>query len=301
MRDLGIDFGWIDKRNQNSGSRAFIEGKLFTSSSTGLDYDPAQPDAGEMSFVETMEYLAFLYSGGEMANDVFKQLSQDCAIGPLDINGIAKVSRICVQREMPDQIGRFMSNMPFLLNFLNRSAPDVRQAFGQVLIDTAFSPVNSDTNWLEKNEVSTLTVVAHYAESVMIRFDRNQDGILNNEEIEYAVPVFRGLIKKIAKEKFGAGLSDKEAHGAFLYILNYKSVPSSFMDYAYIWKNEWWTPTLALDRLQLAQVFRAIIAKLFELGKVGPAFAPPPTGSLQCNVGIQPGGDCSRTKFAEVK
>src|SRR5690242_19664308 len=72
IRDLGMDLGVIDKRNCNSGSRAFIEGKLFTYASLGLD------SSGMMSSVEAMEYFASLFSGGSTGEDFYEQLLKEC-------------------------------------------------------------------------------------------------------------------------------------------------------------------------------------------------------------------------------
>jgi hypothetical protein len=148
FRDIGIDLALVDKRNTNSGSRAFVEGKLFTSSSTGLNYDPANPDAGELSFVEAMEYFAFLYSGGEMARDIYGALALKCENGPQDINGLAKVSRACVLREMPAMIGRFMPNMPHLQSYMGSLSNVASSDYAGILLETAFSPA-SERAWVE--------------------------------------------------------------------------------------------------------------------------------------------------------
>lgn len=282
FRDIGIDLGWIDKRNTNSGSRAFVEGKLFTSSSTGLKLDSNGAALNDLSFVEAMEYFAFLYSGGQMSDDLYAQLSTDCASGPLDINGLPKVSRSCAENMFPALIDSYMENMPYLQAYLRASSSSNRLAYAQILLDTARNPA-SDNNWVERNELSTVAVVTHYAESVMTRFDRNQDGQLTNDELEAAVPLFNGFIKKIAKDKLNQNLSDSQARAAFFYILKFKSIPASAVDFAYVWKMEWWEPKLSLDRYQLAQVFKAIIARIMEVGKKPlPPPPPPPPSSVPC-------------------
>ncbi|MGZ3724024.1 MAG: hypothetical protein ACXVA9_13870, partial [Bdellovibrionales bacterium] len=268
FRDFGIDIGFVDKRNTNSGSRAFIEGKLFTSSSTGFSFSPTSPDGGELSFIETMEYFAFLFSGGQQAKDIFAQLMIDCPQGPLDINGLPKVSRACAIARMPAMVDQFMGNMPYLQGYVAMSSSAARSAYSRIIVETAYSPTASEPDWVEKNEISTLAVVVHYAESVMTRFDRNQDGKLDNSELEGAVPIFAGFIKKIRKDTTGKDLSDAGARAAFFYILTYKTLPESIIESGIVLKNEFlWEPTLSLDRTQLAEVFKSIIARLFEVGK----------------------------------
>ena len=270
FRELGIDLQLIDKRNINSGSRAFVEGKLFTYSSKGLLFNGNDGAQGSLNFVEAMEYFAFLYSGGELSEQIYYDLAANCKNGPADINGKPKVLRACAENHLPHLLdGRppfnYVFNMPGIPAYIYRSNPQVRYGFARILLETARSPA-SDADWVERNEISTMAVVLHYIESVMTRYDSNQDGILTSSELEQAVPVFAGFIKKIALDTQGIALSDGEAHAAFYFILEYKTIPTGW-NYPQIIKNRIWTPDLALDREQLASVFRAIIGKLFEVGK----------------------------------
>lgn len=268
FRDLGIDLGLIDKRNVNSGNRAFIEGKLFTYSSQGLIYDPdVEGSQGRLTFVEALEYFAFLYSGGELSEELSDLLAQKCEHGPEnDINGRPKVLRACAEYHMPEILSgseaTFFFNMPGLQQYVATLRPVEAHAYGKALLDTAKSPASSE-EWLERAEVSTMAVVAHYAESVMTRYDRNEDGILDEVEIEDAIPVFAGFIKKVAKDTQKRNLWDSEARAAFFYILVNKTVPTGANWLSISWKMVW-TPEVALDRAQLADVFKAIISKLFE-------------------------------------
>ncbi len=266
FRDVGIDLGFVDKRNTNSGSRAFIEGKLFTSSSTGFSYNGKGKES-TLSFIEAMEYFAYLFSGGQQAKDIFSQLMTECQLGPVDINGLVKVSRGCALARMPVMIEQYLGNMPYLQDYLKSSSVSTRSAYSKVIIDTAYSPTASEPEWIEKNEVSTMAVVVSYAESVMNRFDKNRDGKLENSELEGAVKNFSGFIKKIGKDRLNRDFSDAQARAAFFYILTYKTIPETKVDFAYVMKFEVWEPTLSLDRMQLAEVFKAIIGRLFDVGK----------------------------------
>lgn len=273
FRNVGIDLNMVDKRNVNSGSRAFVEGKLFTSSSQGLDYRVEAPDRGELSFVEAMEYFAYLYSGGMMAKDIYANLDQvNCPDdpkdpAPKDINDQRKLSRKCVLANLPAMIAKYMVNMPNLKNFAAHLPPNLMQNYTKIMLDTARQPDYSEEKWVEKNELSTMAVVAHYTESIMTRFDVNLDGKLDSAELSGAVPLFSGFIKKISHD-MKRDLSDREARAALFYILSHRKMPQDVLwDKLVVITFEFFEPTLVLDRMELAQVFQAIIARLFEVGR----------------------------------
>jgi len=281
FRDIGIDLAIVDRNNTNAGSRAFVEAKLFTSSAQGLNYDPRNPDAGELNFVEAIEYFAYLYSGGMMARDVYKDLSKLCPLGPEDDNGSPAVSRACAIGLMPGLFDEYMVNLPFLQDFMKKSTADQRLAFTNTLVLATCSECvdGKGPQWMQMSEISTMTVVTHYVESTMIRFDANQDGLLSNSELEKAVPIFAGFLKKIAKDTLNKELSDSQARAAFFYILKYQSIPSTNWDNFFVYKNEWMEPTLSMSRQQLAEVFKSIIGNLLAMGKNTPP--PAPTAQLK--------------------
>lgn len=247
IRELGIDLNVVDKRNFNTGSRAFEEGKLFTYASLGLDPN------GSMTSVEAMEYFAYLFSGGRTGNDFYNQLLNDCPrTGPFDENHLAMINRQCAERYMPDLIGwkdkngkgpdGYMQNMPYLQAYLGSLSPADRFEYTKTFMDAVRSNASSD-EWVEPNEITNLAVVVHYAESVMTRFDKNGDGFLDSTEIfgsldakskgdsddravkQSARDVFLGFIKDIAKRTFNDCLDDGQATGVFAYILANKKVP----------------------------------------------------------------------------
>lgn len=261
FREIGIDIGFVDKRNVNTGSRAFIEGNLFTYASDGLVLEDDGPRS-RLTFIETMELFAFLYSGGAMASDMYDDLQNKCENGPLDLNDKPKLRRACVLARLPELLDGLLVNMPGLRQFLRISPEEVRQNYARTMLETAFSPLHSHPEWVEANELSTLAVVLHYSEAVMTRYDVNRDGLLTNSEIGAAVEVFRGFIKKFAKEKLNRDLSDRQAAGAFYYILTYKEMPSSWTDI--FWPSYISVGKLSLNRYELSTVFRVIIAKLFD-------------------------------------
>jgi len=279
FRGIGIDLQLVDERNANAGARSFLEGNLFTYSADGLVLEANTPKA-RLRFVETMELFSFLYSGGQMATDFYNRLKLVCRAGPLDVNQRPKLARHCVLERLPALLDDTLTNMPELQQYLRVATVPVRHAYARTLLETAFSPSFSVPEWVEVNELSTLAVVLHYSEAVMTRYDHNRDGRLDNAEIEEAAMVFKGFIKKFAKEEKNQNLSDRQAKAAFYYILTYREMPAGWTDI--FWLSYISYGTLSLNRSDLSTVFRVIIARLVDAGKKADPPPPPPPGKMPC-------------------
>ena len=135
------------------------------------------------------------------------------------------------------------------------------------------------------NELSTLAVVLHYTESVMVRFDQNVDGVLSTEELYQALPVFEGFIKSFIHARVPSApnfVLDALAPGAFMFILQNGRLP----DYHRAWglmrdggsvlgksfsrlmssPDAKASRDVRLDRGGLARAFKAIINQLLDEG-----------------------------------
>ncbi|MGE4132206.1 MAG: hypothetical protein AB7F86_11250 [Bdellovibrionales bacterium] len=286
VRELAIDLGVADSRVTTVGNRAFIEGNLFTFSGDGISQDD---EKSRLTFVETTELLSLLYSGGRMAGKLYEELAKVSSKGPLDLHGTPTLDRTKVKENLARVLREQATNLPGLVDFLSRSKPEIAQDMADKILAAAFSPRNSLQDWVEMNELSIVAVVFHYIEAVMVRYDKNGDGILDNDEIRRAIPVFTGFIQKFAKESMKMDLSDSRAEGVFLYLLAYKTIPttqilnklsvwwlSSDRDYGFdvgckCWLFEWdgfrvpldFNTQITLDRMAMTSVFQVIVEKLF--------------------------------------
>ena len=282
LREAAIDVGLTDKRAFNTGNRIFAEGNLFTFDSDGIQ--AGDGIKSELNFVESMELFAFLYSGGRMSGGIRNRLENFCPRnGPEDVDGHRKFERQCVKQHLAHVMTDETYHLPDLQAYLKGLLISDRQAYADSLLEAAYSPANSEERWVENSEISTVAVVSEYAEAVVNRFDRDGNGILASDELEEAIPHFMGYIKKMADEKLGIhNMSDSRARAVLVFIMYYKYIPesASWGDSWTVWRYEsFGEPALALDRLAMAQVFRAIGQKLMTSGVATPAPEPPPENS----------------------
>lgn len=296
FREIGIDLGFIDRRVSNAGSRTFIEGKLFTYLSDGVN-----PDHPDLTFAQTMEEAAFLYSGGELSRDLYNVLLDDCGPGPNDIYGKPKLDRGCVEINLTNELMRtkvpesmpalrIAETLPSYAKFLSGLDPVQRKTYRDTLLRSAFSKKNliaepNGKDFVEQSEFATMAVVIQYAEAVMTRYNTAipENDFLDDQEVDKALDVFRDLARMtVPKPELGwlknvpwlrSAIQNIPqllfAEDGFKFVLQYGRIPTSTGDYATIWNHsqanaEGLPWDLHVDRQALAEVFATLIQKISE-------------------------------------
>lgn len=265
FREFGVKLKFFDPRNCKTGERSFIEGNLFTYGADGYSENEGS-EKSLLTMSELMEFFAFLYSGGSMGKEVYEELKTKCSIDtvgdergnstPKDVQGNLKLNRSCVSQWLPTVIMGHIDHLPGLKRYLANLSNEERTRFALNQLETAFSP-NSLADWVENSELAMVAVIMQYAEAVMTRYDRDGDGLLSKAEALEALPVFEGYIKKFALKTTGLALYPKTTRNAFLSILAYKKVPGIL---GVIRE----PGSMSLDRLELSEVFKLILRRLFD-------------------------------------
>jgi hypothetical protein len=260
LKPLGVKVGLMDPRSNTAGSRSFIEANLFTYASNGIG-----PNA-TMSFEEGLMFLSYLWSGSTLSKEVYDELRTICGHGPADIRDQEKLDRPCVERELPEALKKAIRTMPGLEKYLNDATPEQAEQFGQDLIASSIGPFSS-TQWVERAEIGVMSMIVHYTESVMTRFNLDGDLVLERDEINSAIPIFSGFIRAMALSQCMDKLDDQRVEDVFRHIVETGEIPESksyWSDFG-LWtefrrrRKTSWEPQL--DRGQMTRVFSSIISK----------------------------------------
>lgn len=298
FKKIGVELRIMDPRNNQAGARAFMEGNIFTYLADGLNQrDASDPMAHLLRFEESSEYLAFAYSGGNLGNFLYDTLRKQCGSDrdPVDALGLPKVRRTCIQENFLPYLTQSIPNMPKMKAFIEGLSEEEWGTFQRQLMDAVKRP-EEDSKWVEHMEITAFAMVLHYVEAVMTKsYNANGDGVLTNEEVWAAYPVYRGLIQKMAQETLCMELNENMTRDVYAYILKYGEIPEpSIFDgstwdrllhdlewgnmFARIRRGEDWDFVTArlnsnkkmilgkwlgwdfqLDRMKLARVFSAIV------------------------------------------
>lgn len=274
LQPIGIDLKFMDPRSSNSGKRSFLEGNLFTYQGDGIqDQGDIRSRDHLMNFEETMELLAFLYSGGNFAERVYSDLLngdapngiQACETSGLGVHGMPRLLRSCVRDQFMTSFIKHAVGMPELANYLSAASKERQLALTDALMDASYNPVNSSEDYVEKSEFSVMVMVAHYSESVMTRYNENADAVLDTDEIWKAYSTFKGFIGKTLR---GRCMEPHEGRvrEVYRYIISKGALPEENIGTLFdFWVgNVWWSESL--DRGRVIEVFASIIKSVVQGG-----------------------------------
>lgn len=262
-----VSQGWVSANNKSFVDGRFREANLFTVHADGDDY---------LGFNEANDLILMIFSGLKLNSDIQVQLRNDCRIMGRSYSSDARVSLRCFINTYRDNMNSTFSSLPYFSRYLRSLPSGVSRRGGAIdpnemqQFDVMIVNLLKSSGWIDDQsgtvKLSDLGLLPHlfqYVETVVVRFDLNQDGILNREEALEAYPMFKEILKKVAKND-----SDKILRGAFAYILVYGHPPETTAEklkFITVWVNQQDSWPINADRFQLAKV----------LGYIADALAKP--------------------------
>jgi hypothetical protein len=263
----------MDPRTPTAGRRSFLEGNLFTYQGNGIQLESSYGDskAHLMVFEETMELLAFLYSGGGMADHIYRDLMGSaghpalCKTAGIDVQGLVRVDRRCAKENFVELLIKYAGTMPELKQYLIDLNREKREELVESLMGAAFSPVYSLPDYIEKSELTVMVMIAHYSEAVMTRYNKNADGLLDTDEVWGAYPTFRGFIEKMLITRC-LDHDEERIKDIYRYIISKGVFPQEglWTGVDFFLGRFWWSASL--DRGRVLQVFSSIISSVIKGG-----------------------------------
>src|SRR5690606_5568386 len=126
VKPLGVDLRYMDPGKTGVGARTFNEANLFTFNGDGVpaaDANPLVVDRQEiMTYTETIELLALLWSAGQVRDRMYYRLVEECTRrhgpGQVDRLGDPKIPRECFYYEFARNQLVDMQNLPLMQNYL---------------------------------------------------------------------------------------------------------------------------------------------------------------------------------------
>jgi hypothetical protein len=105
--------------------------------------------------------------------------------------------------------------------------------------------------------MATISVVIHYIETILTRFDLDLDGRITSNEASEAFPIFKGLIDRVAKAN-GFNLEEKRLREVYAFILSEGRIPTKE---DFLWKMASMGSSLKIDvdRMGLLKIFEIFV------------------------------------------
>ncbi len=265
FRLLWLDLNIMPPDSLDVGKKLFVEGNLFTLSGNGIqEPDDKDPDKHLLTFQEGVELVALLYSSATINKEVYEKYADLCLMGPKDeFNRKMMVETCFIQNFTKFYIPQF-SGVPGVSHFLSSLHPSSTRADKvkewadfessiSKLIRHDWEP----KGWYGYIHLGKATVLLHYLESTLHKFDKDENGYIDEREGLEAYPHFRGLLKMMAEERC-KNLTEDQLKTVYAFIFKYAKIPTGSI--GDVWDEIWTTEAEKIDHLQMLKIFRQILS-----------------------------------------
>jgi hypothetical protein len=272
--------GWLartDGRALVEGEAEFMAANMLIPVTKGFNQDWTQEEY--LTSDEIIEYIAYAFSFGfslkEVNEAVWKVCGEKEKSASADIPEDAYYPILCVKEHLFSVIKETMYNMPDLQQALAEMSEEQQNDFVEALIHISF-----ETKWeyaraayLTKNHLKNIVMAVYFVETTVNRYDLNGDSVLDNEEIWFGYPNFKGYLSRVLIHLL-CWKNDDLAPSVYAYVIEKEELPSGnemrWYDLVFAWGKlrahnllkgqvsmDLWD--LYLDREKLTRVFSAII------------------------------------------
>ncbi len=247
VHDLGVDMQLLEPKDDDLWQTSFSESNMFMLSAVNDDH---------MSYTEIFDYLAYLLGGGVMADRMYNDAHEHC--GHIGVDGFNRPTMdiVCFRGRYRMQYATVHAELPWWVK-TQADTGIAGWADMEENLEKAARTSGYTEDPISTSDITRMTMVQQYIESLYVRFDANRDGLIDYNEAQNALPLFKSLLVKAS-----GFTSDNKINALYMYILKNGKPPTSLGDKIYfqlIWlgsKSKWQKVTA--DRLKLIQVIGAL-------------------------------------------
>ncbi len=226
LRPLALDLKLGDPRSRSSGKMALMEINLFGSHSN---------EPQKLNFAEAVEYFEIAISTGLKSDNIMQNHFKECRnpTPPVDVFGYYRFDALCARNSFAEQHEDVMLfSLPKLIKYL-ASHPRADRELYLNLLEKAGRQGLIVNEPFETDAFRMMGSISQYAESLFLRFDKDENDILTVDEFNVGL---RHIVPNI-RETIKAGLPESEAKTLYSWFPNFeenliqyiflkKSVPS---------------------------------------------------------------------------
>lgn len=247
IHPMATDFKFVEPDDKTLWETSFDEANMFMLTADAND---------KLSYNETLDWLSLLLGGGVLQTRLYDDVSDRCGKAGQDYFGRKQVSVECFR---PRHKATFSTTYKELPNWVKlvKTLDDENFLKFQEKLESATRDEDKIGKPVGISEITRMTMVMQYIESIYTRFDEDQSGTITYEEAEKAFPLFRDVLKEASGLK-----TDKSNFGLFCWLLYKGKAPSGAIekaDFAVIWlKSESKWRKVNANRLMLLSIVSSL-------------------------------------------
>jgi hypothetical protein len=245
--DLGVDMQLLEPKDDNLWQTSFSESNMFMVSALNDDF---------MSYSEVFDYLSYLLGGGKMSERMYSDAKENCAHIGIDGFNRPTMDINCFRGRYGQKFASVHLELPWWVKTQADAGVGGWPAMEQSL-EAAARTGGFSQDPISTSDITRMTMVMQYIESLYVRFDGDRNGLIDYNEAQKALPLFKALLASAS-----GFTSDRKINALFMYILKYGKPPTSIVDKIYfqlIWlssQSKW--EAVTADRLKLLNVIAAL-------------------------------------------
>ena len=285
---IGQDMKWYYRAEKSvfvAGEAEFIAANVLTPSAKGFNPDWKKEEY--LTSSEIVEYLAYAFSFGfalkefEMDLEICNENNEDSMEYSHQEEALYNID--CIRVHLISVLHERTGNMLELQKVLAKMNTERKKQLMEALIHIAFESEKKykESLNLKRIHLKNIIIALYFIETTMNRYDLNDDLVLQDDEIWFAFPSFKGylsraLIYLLCQE------SDSMADATYAYTIEKRKLPAGkdfslwdsltakmeiyIYDIARNWNINYWE--LYLDRERLTYVYSHIVkGLLFKKGE----------------------------------
>lgn len=247
VHDLGFDMQLLEPKDDNLWQTSFNESNMFMVSAVNDDH---------MSYYEIFDYLSYLLGGGVMSGRMYDEAKENCAHIGIDGFNRPTMDINCFRARYGQSFATVHAELPWWVKTQADTGPSGWPTMEKSL-EAAARTAGFTEDPISTSDITRMTMVMQYIESLFVRFDADRNGVIDYNEAQKAIPLFKSLL--VTASGF---TTDRKINALFMYILKYGKPPTSLGDKIYwqlIWlssESKWHSVTA--DRLKLLNVIAAL-------------------------------------------
>lgn len=242
VRPLAVDLNMVAFDDQTIWSSLFEELNMFMFTADGDNW---------ISYAEGLDLVSFALSSSVMSHRMYDDLLVNCEHFEPDVFGVAKVTAQCFRARWKAHFASAYRYLPAWAKLTSTFDSGDWTDF-QREIELAARKKGYSGDLIETTDVDRMTMVLHYIEAILTRFDKDGSGDLSLGEARNAYPLLKS--KLAAASGF---TSDADLYALFTYVLHYGAAPTRTIGGALTWlawKNSQSQWTVEADRRKILRI-----------------------------------------------
>jgi hypothetical protein len=242
VKPLGVELKLVDPTDNTLWDTSFDEANMFMLSGDGNTW---------LSFSEGVDFVSYALSQAYMADRVLDDLTKNCRNYEPDVFGIPKVDARCFRHRLKTNFVVHYNLIPGWANYVAQMDGVEYDDF-QMHLEKAARKKGYSNELVESGDLSRVSMLLHYGESIFTRFDSDRSGTITLAEATKVFPVFKDLLARVSE------INDNETlYALFTYILHKGQPPESVTEklyFQFIWKANKSLWEINADRKQLLKI-----------------------------------------------